>query len=136
MSQSPNRLLGVFAGTVFVLVGLLGFFVATPYPFATTEGGLLIGLFASNAFLASIHVVIGAIMLLCGLASAPLSKIVNTLIGAGLFLLGVFGIFAEQTSANVFALNSGTTLLHFLAGAVLVIIGFAADRILVKHVAA
>jgi hypothetical protein len=128
MLSSPNRLLGVFAGIVFMLVGLLGFVIATPFPFATPQGGVLIGLFESNALLALVHVLAGALLLLSGLAGARLSKIVNLLVGIGFFFFGVFGLFAIHTSANVFALNAATVVLHFLAGFVLAVAGIAIGR--------
>jgi hypothetical protein len=130
LSQSPNRLLGIVAGIIFILIGLFGFFIATPYPFATTQGGVLIGLFASNALLASIHVVIGGFMLICGLAARVPAKVVNFIVGVGLFAFGVFGLFAAHTSGNIFAINSGDTVLHFIAGVVLAVSALAADKVL------
>ena len=40
MSKSPNRLLGVIFGAVYVVVGLLGFTVTGGTGFFATEGGL------------------------------------------------------------------------------------------------
>lgn len=128
MLSSPNRLLGVVVGIVFMLVGLLGFVIATPYPFATPQGGVLIGLFESNALLALVHVLSGALLLLSGLASARFSKVVNLLVGVGFFFFGVFGVFAIHTAANVFALNAATIVLHLLAGLLLAVAGIAIGR--------
>ncbi|AMM19248.1 hypothetical protein AX769_02745 [Frondihabitans sp. PAMC 28766] len=136
MLTSPNRLLGVVAGIVFMLVGLLGFVIATPYPFATPQGGVLIGLFESNALLALIHTLVGAALLLAGLASATLAKVANMLIGIGLFLFGVYGLFLGHTEANIFALNSGTIVLHFLSGLLLAVLGLAIGRIYVVRTTA
>ncbi|MCU1528205.1 MAG: hypothetical protein JWP75_1968 [Frondihabitans sp.] len=130
LSQSPNRLLGIVVGIIFLLIGLLGFFIATPYPFATPQGGVLIGLFASNALLASIHVVIGGFLLICALAARLPAKIVNFIVGIGLFAFGVFGLFASDTSANIFAINSADTVLHFLAGLLLAVAALATDKVL------
>jgi hypothetical protein len=128
MLSSPNRLLGVVVGIVFMLVGLLGFVIATPYPFATPQGGVLIGLFESNALLALVHVLSGALLLLSGLASARFSKVVNLLVGVEFFFFGVFGVFAIHTAANVFALNAATIVLHLLAGLLLAVAGIAIGR--------
>lgn len=132
MSQSPNRLLGVFVGIIFLLVGLFGFFVATPFPFATTQGGVLIGLFGVNGALSSIHVVVGAILVLCALSGVLSAKIAGILIGVGVFAFGLFGWIVAHTAVNIFALNGGDNLLHFLAGAVLLIVGFGSDKIVMR----
>lgn len=132
MSQSPNRLLGIFIGIIFLIVGLLGFVVATPYPFATAQGGVLIGLFGVNGALSSIHVVLGAILVLCALSGTLSAKIAGILIGGGVFAFGLFGWIAAHTAANIFALNGGDNLLHFLAGAVLLIVGFGSDRVVIR----
>lgn len=136
MIQSPNRLLGLFGGIVFLLLGFLGFFVATPLPFATTQGATVIGLFAGNGLLALIHVLVGAILLLLALASGTVAKVVNTIFGIGLFALGVFGIFGEHTSANIIAENSATIVLHLLFGLALAIAGITAARPVAKAVTA
>jgi hypothetical protein len=130
LSQSPNRLLGIVAGIIFILIGLLGFFIATPYPFATPQGGVLIGLFASNGLLASVHVVIGGFLLICGLTARLPAKIVNLIAGVGLFAFGVFGLFAWHTSANIFAINSADIVLHLVAGLLLALTALATDKVL------
>ncbi|RKR76066.1 DUF4383 domain-containing protein [Frondihabitans australicus] len=132
MIQSPNRLLGLFGGIVFLLLGFLGFFVATPLPFASTQGATVIGLFAGNGFLALIHVLIGALMLLSALGAAGVSKVVNMLVGIGLFLLGVFGVFLVHTSANIIAENSATIVLHLLFGLALAVVGLASGRLMAR----
>ncbi|BDZ48337.1 hypothetical protein GCM10025867_05780 [Frondihabitans sucicola] len=132
MSQSPNRLLGVIFGTIFLIIGLFGFFLATPFPFATAEGAVFIGLFAANAALSGIHVVIGAILVLCGLTGTLSAKIAGVLIGVGLFAFGIFGFVAAHTSANIFALNTPDSLLHLLVGLLLAAAGFASDKVILR----
>jgi hypothetical protein len=136
LAQSPNRGLGIVVGIIFLLVGLFGFFVATPYPFATTQGTVLIGLFGLNALLSTIHVIVGAVLLLSGLLGARISKTVNVIFGLGLFVLGVFGLFFDHTGLNIFALNAASNLLHFAAAVVLLIVGISSDKILTRPVAA
>lgn len=136
MSQSPNRLLGVVLGVIFLIVGLLGFFLATPYPFATPEGGLLIGLFAANGALSGNHVIIGAILVLCALTGVRPAKIAGVLLGVGLIAFGIFGFIAAHTSANIFALNTPDSLLHLIGGVLLVAAGTATDKVILRAPAA
>jgi hypothetical protein len=135
LSQSPNRLLGIVVGIILLLVGLLGFFVATPYPFATPQGGVVIGLFASNGLLASIHVVLGAVLLICALSAAVASKVANLVVGAITLVLGVFGLFGDHTAANIFALNGGDNLLHVIVAVLLLMVGYATDKLIKPRVA-
>ena len=41
MKSSPNRLLATIFGAVYLLVGLIGFFVTSGVGFVSTQGGLL-----------------------------------------------------------------------------------------------
>ena len=132
MSQSPNRLLGTIFGVIFLIIGLLGFVIATPYPFATPQGGVLIGLFAANAALSGIHVVLGAILLLAALSGTLSAKMAGILIGAGVFAFGIFGFIAAHTAANIFALNTPDSLLHLLAGLLLLVAGLGADKVVIR----
>jgi hypothetical protein len=132
MSQSPNRLLGVVLGVVFLIIGLLGFVIATPYPFATPQGGVLIGLFAANGALSAIHVVLGAILVLCALSGRLAAKVAGVLIGIALVAFGLFGFGAAHTAANIFALNTPDSLLHLLGGLLLVVTGLATDKVVLR----
>lgn len=136
MSQSPNRLLGVVLGVILLIIGLLGFVIATPFPFATPEGGVLIGLFAANAALSGVHVVLGAILVLCALSGRLSAKIANNLIGVALVAFGIFGFIAAHTAANIFALNTPDSLLHLLGGLLLVVTGFGTDKVVLRKPAA
>ncbi|GAA4685830.1 DUF4383 domain-containing protein [Frondihabitans cladoniiphilus] len=129
MIQSPNRLLATVFGTVLLLVGLVGFFVSTPYPFATPQGGVVIGLFGSNGLLGSVHVVTGGILLLSGLIGARTSKIFGVIIGLGFFVLSLYGFFGDHTAGNVFALNVADNLLHLVIGLGLLVAGLTTDRL-------
>ena len=56
MRTSPNRLIAVVFGAVYVLVGLLGFAVTGGVSFLATEGGLLLGIFMVNPLHFKLHV--------------------------------------------------------------------------------
>lgn len=91
MSSSPNRLVATIFGAVYLLVGLLGFAVTGGVGFIATEGGLLLGIFAVNPLHNIAHLLIGAALLVAGLANARAAKGVNTTVGAVYLLLGIVG---------------------------------------------
>ncbi|KRA24508.1 hypothetical protein ASD65_08815 [Microbacterium sp. Root61] len=128
MRQSPNRLVATIFGGVYVLVGLLGFAVTGGIGFIATEGGLLLGIFEVNPLHNVAHLLIGAALLIAGLASVTAAKLVNSIIGAVYLLLGIVGFFLVGTSLNILALNTFDHFLHLASALVLLGVGLAADR--------
>lgn len=128
MSSSPNRLVATVFGAVYLLVGLLGFAVTGGVGFLATEGGLLLGIFAVNPLHNVAHLLIGAALLVAGLANVRAAKTVNTVVGAAYLLLGVAGFFLVGTAANILALNVPDHFLHLGSAVVLLAIGVGADR--------
>jgi hypothetical protein len=134
--HSPNRVLAIVAGIVFLFIGLLGFLITTTAGFFSTEGHVLIGLFALNPFLSSIFAAVGGILLLSGLVGPRSSRAFNTVFGIAFFLLGAVFLFAHHTAANVFAMNSADIVLTLIAGAVLFVVGVKTDAPEPKAIAA
>jgi hypothetical protein len=128
MSSSPNRLLAVVFGAVYVLVGLLGFTVTAGVGFFDTSGGLLLGLFEVNILHNVAHLLIGAALLIAGLSSVPAARSVNTTIGADYLLLGIVGLFLVGSELNILAINAADNVLHFGSAAVLLAVGLGADK--------
>jgi hypothetical protein len=128
MTKSPNRLLAVVFGAVYILVGLLGFTATSGVGLFSTTGGLLLGIFEVNIFHNVAHLIIGAALLIGGLSSISASKAVNTTIGAAYLLLGAIGLFILDSSLNILALNSADNVLHFASAAVLLAVGIGADK--------
>lgn len=128
MSKSPNRLLGVIFGAVYVVVGLLGFTVTGGTGFFATEGGLLLGIFEVNMFHNVAHLLIGAALLIAGLSSVRAAKATNTTIGAAYLLLGILGLFIVGSAFNVLALNAADHVLHFASAAVLLGVGLGVEK--------
>jgi hypothetical protein len=128
MTKSPNRLLGVAFGAVYVLIGALGFAVTAGVGFFATEGGLLLGIFEVNIFHNVAHLIIGAALLLGGLSSASAAKAINSVVGAAYLLLGLAGLFLVGTALNILALNVADNVLHFASAAVLLAVGLGADK--------
>ena len=128
MRSSPNRLVATIFGAVYILVGLLGFAVTGGVGFLATEGGRLLGIFMVNPLHNIAHLLIGAALLIAGLASARAAKTVNIIIGATYLLLGIVGFFLVGTALNILALNTFDHFLHLASAIVLLGVGLAAER--------
>jgi len=128
MSKSPNRLLGVIFGAVYVLIGILGFTVTSGVSFFATEGGLLLGIFEVNIFHNVAHLLIGAALLIAGLSNVRAAKTVNSVVGAAYLALGLAGLFLVGTALNILALNVADNVLHFASAAILLAVGLGADN--------
>lgn len=128
MTNSPNRLLAIIFGAVYLLVGLLGFTVTNGVGFFATQGGLLLGIFEVNVFHNVAHLLIGAALLIAGLSGVAAAKAVNTTVGAAYLLLGIIGLFLVGTEANILAINAADNVLHFGSAAVLLAVGLGTER--------
>lgn len=128
MRNSPNRLVAVVFGAVYIVVGLLGFAVTSGVDFIATEGELLLGVFAVNPLHNIAHLLIGAALLIAGLLSVRAAKSVNVVIGATYLLLGVAGFFLVGTALNILALNTADHFLHLASALVLLATGIATDK--------
>ena len=128
MLRSPNRLIAVIFGAVYLVVGLLGFTVTGGVSFLATRGGMLLGLFMVNPLHNVAHLLIGAALLISGLVSVKTAKITNTVIGAAYLLLGIVGFFLVGTAANVLALNTFDHFLHLASAILLLAIGLGVER--------
>ena len=128
MRNSPNRIVATVFGAVYVLVGLLGFAVTGGVGFIATEGGLLLGVFQVNPLHNVAHLLIGAALLVAGVAGIAAAKAVNTVVGGAYLLLGIVGFFLAGTSANILALNTADHFLHLASAIVLLGVGLGAER--------
>ncbi len=125
--SSVNQLVATVFGAVYVLVGILGFFVHSN-GFAATTGGKLLGIFEVNPLHNVAHLLIGAVLLGAGRSGAAAARAVNTTIGGAYLLLGVVGLFILSSSANILALNAADNGLHFASALVLLAVGVTADK--------
>jgi Domain of unknown function (DUF4383) len=128
MRNSPNRIVAIVFGAVYLLVGLLGFAVTGGVGFIATEGGMLLGIFQVNPAHNVAHLVIGAALLIAGIMTVAASKIVNTVVGGAYLLLGIVGFFLTGTAANILALNTADHFLHLASAIVLLGVGLGAER--------
>lgn len=134
MRTSPNRLIATIFGAVYLLVGLLGFFVTSGIGFFATHGANLI-VFAVNPLHNVIHLAIGAALLIAGLKSVPAAKSVNTTVGAVYLLVGILGLFLLTTPANIIALNGADNVLHLASALLLLAVGLSQDRVAERRLA-
>jgi Domain of unknown function (DUF4383) len=128
ITRSPNRIVAVAFGAVYVAVGLLGFFVTGAVGFVSPDGALLVGLFEVNPLHNVAHLLIGAALLIAGLSNVSAAKGTNTTVGAVYLVLGIIGFFIENTAANILALNTADHFLHLASAVVLLAVGLGADK--------
>ena len=128
MSSSPNRLVAVIFGAVYLLVGALGFAVTAGVGFVATDGGLLLGIFEVNPLHNIAHLLIGAALLFAGLKGVRAAKAVNTTVGAVYLLLDIVGFFLVETPLNILALNTADHFLHLASALVVLGVGLGAER--------
>lgn len=128
MTTSPNRLLGIIFGAVYVLVGILGFSVTNGVGFFATEGGLLLGLFEVNIFHNVAHILIGAALLLAGISNKRAARAANSTVGFAYLVLGFAGLLLVGSPLNILALNAADNVLHFASAVVLLAVGLGADK--------
>ncbi|PYI66038.1 DUF4383 domain-containing protein [Arthrobacter livingstonensis] len=127
MRTSPNRLLATVFGAVYLLVGIVGFFVTSGIGFFATEGRNLI-VFEVNPLHNIIHLAIGAALLLAGLGSVTAAKTANSTVGAVYLLVGIVGLFLTSSALNIIALNGADNVLHLASALVLLAVGLSQDR--------
>lgn len=126
-TRSVNQTVGYVFGGVYVLVGILGFFVTSGVDFAGTDGASLLG-FDVNPLHNVAHLLVGVLLVLGASRGLATSRGVNTLVGAVYALLGVVGLFILDSSANILALNGADNVLHLVSAALLLGVGLGADK--------
>lgn len=128
LSKSPNRLVATIFGVVYLLIGFVGFLIASNVGFTATEGEHLFGIFEVNNLHNIVHVLIGAVLLAAGLKSVRHSKTANATVGGVYLLVGIVGLFILDSALNILALNSADNVLHFLSALVLLGVGLGVER--------
>lgn len=116
MGQTATRL-AFGLGIVYVLVGLVGFAVTGFSGFADTHGPTLL-IFELNPLHNIVHLGVGAGLIAGAAAGGAGLRVVATTIAAVYALVGVLGLFIQDTALNILALNTADNFLH-LGSAVL-----------------
>ena len=125
-ARTLNQTLALAFGVVYLLVGVLGFFVDSD-GFAATTGGKLFGLFEVNPLHNVAHLLIGAVLLVSNRALST-ARGANSVVGAAYLLLGIVGLFILDSDANILALNGADNVLHLGSAALLLGVGVSADK--------
>jgi hypothetical protein len=130
MSKSPNRLLGLALGVVYLLAGIFGFFLTSDTGFSATIGPKILDLFETNPLHNLVHIVVGILLFVTALVGTRPAKTTNTTLGAIYLLVGVVGILLASgpTPLNVLAINGADNVLNFATAVVLLCVGIGADR--------
>jgi len=85
-------------------------------------------LFEVNIFHNIAHLLIGAALLISGLSNVRAAKAANITVGTAYLLLGIVGLFLIGSPANILAINAADNVLHFASAAILLAVGFGADK--------
>jgi hypothetical protein len=138
MSTSPNRLLGLVLGVVYLLIGILGFFLTSETGFAATSGPKVIDLFQVNPLHNLVHLAVGIVLVVTALVGIRSARIANMTLGAIFLLVGVVGLLlaSPDNALNILAINGADNVLNFATAVVLLCVGFGADRVLARPKAA
>jgi len=106
-------------GAVFLLVGILGFVPAA----APKE--MLLGIFHVNAAHNVVHLLSGAVALICGLTSTRASRLYFRIFGAVYLLVAILGLIqGEGNLLGMISNNMADVWLHFAIAIVSLILGF------------
>ena len=104
-------------GVVYLLVGIVGFFVTGVDGFADTDSQEYLLGFEINPLHNVVHLLVGA-ALLAGMKDAAKARGVLVLVGVVYALVGVAGFFLVDSEANILSLNVADNWLHLGTAAV------------------
>lgn len=117
-----DRAVAMAAGVLFLILGILGMI-----PGITTDG-MLLGVFAVNAWVVLIYILVGAL----GIASYFMGWYRSYVLGASIFflaagILGFIPLFVTDAGLllGFFQVNAASNVLHLLAGAATALAYFA-----------
>jgi uncharacterized membrane protein HdeD (DUF308 family) len=130
LQDSPNKLVAAVFGVVYLLVGVLGFFVTGFDNFADKANNESLLGFELNPLHNIVHLLIGAVLLAAALRNRSAAKGANTLVGAVYLIVGIIGLFiANDTSdLNILSLNGADNVLHLASALVLLGVALSQDK--------
>ncbi len=125
--MTPNRIAAIAGAVLFAVVGGWGL-VAALSPADPKLGPLIAGVLGASVPLAALHLVIALALAVGAIRGDLLARPLNVTVGTLLVALGLFGLFAVGSPANVFGLNGADNALHFAASSGLLATGLGAAR--------
>lgn len=120
--ETMAQTFGLAFGAVYVLVGIVGFFVTAGVGFAASEGDKLFGLLELNPLHNVVHLLIGG-FLIVGSGTALGARAVNSLVGLVYLVVGVVGFALVDKSGNLIAVNIWDNVLHLATAVVALTLG-------------
>jgi Domain of unknown function (DUF4383) len=124
--RSLNQTLALAFGAVYLLVGVLGFFVSSDVDFAGKNGASLLG-FDVNGLHSIVHLLIG-VALIAAARTHAVARAANVTIGAVYVLLAALGPVINDTAADIIGLNGADHFLHAASGVLLVAVALVGDK--------
>ena len=122
-TKTPGQLYALVIGAVYLLVGVVGFFVASEFTEGSADDKLII--FRLNHLHNLVHIVLG-VGWLAASRTAAAAKTVNTLFGVVLLLvavLGFTGIDLVHTLLNITESTDPDNFLHLVTGGIALYFG-------------
>ena len=122
-NRTPGQLYALVIGAVYLLVGVVGFFVASEFTEGSSDDKLII--FRLNHLHNLVHIVLG-VGWLVGSRTAAAAKSVNNLFGVVLLLvaiLGFTGIDLMHTLLNITESTDPDNFLHLVTGGIALFFG-------------
>ena len=124
--MTPNRIASAVAAVVFGVAGVWGVIASAGLGLIVVPGALLAGLLSTNLLLSLVHLAIAIALTIGCVRSDHAARVTNVTVGTVLLVLGLFGLFAVGTPANVIALNGVTNVVHFAGSSALLATGLGA----------
>jgi hypothetical protein len=130
MRASGNRITSVATGGVYLILAAAEVVVTAGagQPLIDRDGALLLGVMQVNLLLAVVHAVLGATLVVAGIAGLRTAQFANGAVGATFLGLGLTGLFISGTEANVLAINGAGNVLHLGTSVLLLAVGLGAER--------
>lgn len=126
--RAVNSPVAFASGTVLVILGIGGFFVAGNHHAVGADGGELLGFLRVNMLHNGVHLATGAALIAAAILGSRQARLTNTVVGVGYLLLCLVGLTVVGTTANLLALNGADNALHLALGLAQTAVGLSADR--------
>ncbi|SDQ64299.1 DUF4383 domain-containing protein [Quadrisphaera sp. DSM 44207] len=126
--RGVNQTVALVFGAIYLLIGLLGFFVTADVGFASSDGDSLLG-FEVNPLHNIAHLLIGLVLVL-GSRTLAGARSANLAVGVVYLLLGILGLFiaSDTNPVNILGLNGADNVLHLGTAIILLAVALGADK--------
>jgi len=122
--RTPEQSFSLIAGSVYIVGGILGFFITGFANFTEVTNHALFGIFLVNPFHNIVHIALGAFWLLAAFALTPAgTEGMNIAIGGIYALATVLGLFGYFSLLSIPSGASGDNFLHLITALATFIFG-------------